>query len=182
MNIQITGEIIGLKEDWDKEIKTIKSHTKTALNNVGADMVDCLQAHIQKDWYEKYNPKIYERRTDDTSLGTPIGSSDKEIMNYSATKNSLDFIYTPTGQHQNEEWHDRDGDELIKWLQEEHIFTNNPYNAVVVPARTFWDNFVEEEKTRALDTFIRAMKDQDKGLNIEKDINETLDLEEYKLK
>lgn len=139
-----------LDDDFQREVGDIRAHFPNALHFIASEMKANLQEHLQSDWYSAYKPKKYQRRTDNTSLGTPLGDETKNMSDEYPTKDSLEFRYYPTGEHARTLWHQRDGDNLIKWIQTDH---NN------IPARLFWDNFVDEQKQHGIiDAFVTGMK------------------------
>lgn len=136
-----------IDEDFELESRKIQAGIPQALNYVGSEMIVSLQKHIFEDWYEKYTPSVYERRTDDTSLGTPLGAEGN--MDVFVDKDKMEFSYEPTGEHAKQSFHTRDGDRLIEFLQ-----VGNKY----MPPRPFWNLFVEEQKNRGImEAFIKGM-------------------------
>ncbi len=192
MKTQITGEIIGLKEDLEKEKKRLLSLSEKALKNVGAEMVFDLQNRIQKDWYEKWgDPKVYRRRTDNPSYGTPLGSEENMTYDKKRLGDEVEFSfgYFPNGEHNNpptdEDWHSVDGNDLIQIIQKnegwQYPVDEDTQGRTIMP-RPFWDNFVEEQKTKVVENFIKGMQIHDTTIKIEKDPIDILkDLEEFKL-
>lgn len=161
MTTQITAKIIGLKEDLEKENQTLKEHVNYALTQTGVEMTYDLISVLRRDWYNKYTPSIYERRTDDPSKGTPLGSIDNFDETYTDPQNqTLHFVYNPTGTHENIDWSNRSGNNLIEWIQKKHEYkipgSEEPY--LTIPARPFWNNFIDEEINGGImSKFIKAM-------------------------
>lgn len=150
-DIKITGKIKGLDKDLEKEYKAIEKQIPSALQYVGEEMKNSLREHLEKDWYDWYQPKVYKRRTDNPSYGRPL-SGDRNFAILS-DRNELAFIYSPTGEHAIKKWDERDGNDLIEWLQSNHEMGES-----IIPARPFWNNFVEEQENGAiLSNFIRGM-------------------------
>lgn len=146
-NFSVIG-IESLSADFAKEIKGIDKAIPQALKYVGSEMIESLKKHIYSDWYTQYDPKIYKRRTDDPSRGTPLGSED--YMDATVVGKSMIFTYEPSGVHSEEKWHERDGDDLITFLQLERGS---------IPSRPFWNNFVgEQRETGIMDSFAAGMK------------------------
>ena len=179
LNIKIKVKVEGLNEEVKEEIAKIKNQIPTALEQVGSEMILDLQKHTQEDWYKKYKPKIYQRRTDDNSLGIPLGSV--ENMSVSVKNNKLDFTYTPSGEHEEKAWEERNGDELIKWLQNEHDLASTNTGEILhtIPARPFWNNFVEEQfNEKIMQTFVRGFPKKYsvvlEGDDLETDGNESM--------
>ena len=136
-----------IDEDFELESRKIEKAFPQALQYVGSEMIVSLQKHIFEDWYKQYTPKVYERRTDNISLGTPLGA--EANMDVQVNNNTLDFTYEPTGEHANETYHTRDGDTLIEFLQ---------VGAEGIPPRPFWNQFVEEQANSGIiDAFIKRM-------------------------
>ena len=192
MKTQITAKIIGLDEDLKKEEKRYLSLSENALQFVGAEMVLDLQKHIKEDWYEKWGePLVYRRRTDNPSYGTPLGSEENMTYDKERSGNQVEFVfgYFPNGEHNNplpgEDWHSADGNDLIKIIQEnegwKYPVDEDTQGRTIMP-RPFWDNFVEEQKTKAVDSFIKGMQIHDPDIKIQKEPTDFLeDLEEFKL-
>lgn len=153
-------EIEPIDKDFKEITIQIESKIPDALAYVSSEMLDDLQLHLQNDWYNAYKPQVYERRTDDSSLGTSI--MDESNVHISVTGRKLEFIYSPTGIHSNPYWSQRNGDSLIEFIQngiwdKEHP-TVRRYNEVV-PARPFWNNFVEEQfNYKIMQNFTARMK------------------------
>ena len=151
-----------IDEDFNSEMKKIQGGIPQALQYVGSEMIVNLQKHIFKDWYKKYKPAEYQRRTDDISLGTPLGG--EANMDVSVNKDKLEFTYEPTGEHANEIWNTREGDDLIEFLQ---------VGWDGIPARPVWNNFVREQLNEGImKSFIKGMSPYVKVIpeGIEKDV------------
>lgn len=158
MGTQITAKIIGLKEDLEKERQDINKQADKALFSVGVEMKRDLQVILQKEWYERYTPTTYERRTDDNSLGRPIGSDDN--FDVSVKRQSLEFSFNPTGKHANPEWSVRNGDALIEWIQAEHNYAESDDGEIIkkIPSRPFWNKFLDEQMDGGImEKFANAM-------------------------
>lgn len=158
MDMRITAQINGLKEDLDNEYNAIKKQTNYALAETGVEMARDLQSALQREWYAKYKPKVYKRRTDDNALGIPIGSD--ENFDFGVRRQLLDFAYNPTGKHINPEWDSRDGDDLISWIQNEHNYADRETGEIdfTIPARPFWNIFLQEQENGGImEKFIKAM-------------------------
>ena len=158
---RISGQIIGLEEDFGKEVNSIKKEVNYALTQTGVELAHDLQSTLNREWYNKYKPKVYKRRTDDPSLGTPIGSDENFDETYTdPTKQMLYFAYNPTGRHIKPAWSERNGDSLIAWIQNEHNYANKETGEIdfTIPARPFWNIFVREQENGGLmEKFIKAM-------------------------
>lgn len=138
-----------LEQDIESEKEKIKKASSVALNQVHSDLIATLQNHISSDWYEKYTPAYYKRRTDNPSLGVPLGS-DENILPPDIQGTRMVFEYLPTGQHQKKYWSIRNGDDLIEWIQKEQGD---------IKPRPFWNNFVEEAKNGSIiNSFVDGMK------------------------
>lgn len=148
-NVTISG-LDTLEKDFADEIFKIEKKIPDALQTVGDQMIANLQTHITNEWYHGYKPKAYKRRSDDSSLGTPLGSED-----YMDAKviggNTLDFVYLPKGDHKNKAWHRRDDDELIESIQTGSL-KGDP------PPRNFWNSFLyDQERVGIINAFISGM-------------------------
>lgn len=161
MKVQITGKIEGLKEDLHNENKAIKERVNYSLTNMSVEMARELQATLQREWYRKYTPLVYKRRTDNNSLGTPIGADENfGYTNTDIAKSILEFVYNPTGEHKNREWHTRDSDDLISWIQNEHNYADIETGEIdlKIPARPFWNLFLQEQENGGImEKFIKGM-------------------------
>ena len=178
MKTQITAQILGLKEDLEKEYNAIKEKVNYALTEMGVEMARDLQSAIHREWYEKYKPRVYERRTDNPEFGTPIGGDENFEETYTdQTKQMLHFAYNPTGKHINPEWSSRNGDDLISWIQNEHNYADNETGEIdfTIPARPFWNIFLQEQENGGImEKFIKAMSPEYKVI----EENDKIDLSE----
>ena len=146
MIISFSG-LESIRAEYEIHKSAILSNIPLALGVVGSEMTVGLQRHVMEDWYYVYKPYVYKRRTDDPSLGTPLG--DGANISSEVSGHSLTFTYTPTGEHQNGAWSDRHGDELIEWIQE---------GGTGIPPRPFWNNFLEEQRNgEIMNAFILGM-------------------------
>lgn len=158
METKITTEIIGIKEDLKKEHENIKKQVDYALLDVGVELQSDLRERLFQDWYKRYTPNQYERRTDDNSLGIPLGGD--ENFEIYVKRQTLEFSYEPTGHHANPEWSERNGDNLISWIQAEHNYAEEENGEIIqtIPSRPFWNNFVDEIMDGGfMGKFIKAM-------------------------
>lgn len=131
------GRIDGLEEEIAKEIMGIERHIPKALNVVGSEMIEALKTHLSFDFYEQYEPVKYVRRREKPQYGRSLYSDKYTNMNVAIAGSSLQFDYTPNGEHTlNPTWHTRDGDKLIEWAQKEG--DGNPV------ARPFWNRFIHD--------------------------------------
>lgn len=135
-----------LDEELDGEVDKIQKQIPSALQLVGTEMINSLRESIKENVYERYAPREYIRRTDG-DVYPPLESTD--YMEYSVRGNTLEFGYFPSGEHENAEWYERDGDDLIKWLQKSHGR---------VPARPFWEIFLAQQETESVTAFAEGMK------------------------
>lgn len=147
--INISFRINGLNEDFRKEEIEMRGRANVALFDIGIEMQHDLKSILQKEWYSKYTPKQYERRTDNSSLGRPLGDDYNFHINVTPNRegSTLNFMYEPTGEHANQEWYERNGDALIKWIQEEHNYAETEGGEILstIPARPFWNKFIDEQ-------------------------------------
>ena len=146
--IQVTG-LETIDQDWQKIYEEIKDQLQTSSYFLMDSMTDVLTKHINEDVYDVYNPKRYERRKDDPSLGTPLNSQKNMTGIGPETSSSSIGIevrtgleYHPTGEHDVMEWHTADDDELIGRI--ENSYPPYDWPKGVPKRRLFWQNFVEE--------------------------------------
>lgn len=157
MRVEITANIKGLSEDLKNEKAALDKKINYALLQVGVEMQTDLQNILQSDWYDRYKPVTYQRRTDNPSLGTPLGS-DNNFEKY-VVRQSLEFTFEPTGTHANPLWTERSGDSLIAWIQREHNYVDEDGEVVrMIPSRPFWNNFLDTQMDGGImEKFIKAM-------------------------
>jgi hypothetical protein len=187
------ARVIGTEEiykDFREELKSINAQIPKALERVGSEMIYNLQEHIQKDFYDAFTPEAYERRSNNPWHGTPM--IDESNMSVFVKGKQLDFSYLPDTVHEyydawiedrpNRGFHPlaRPSDDLIKWAQHEHKLKNG-----VIPARPFWNNFVEDQiHNRIISNFGAGMNPKYKviaegnGLDVESDGLELLPSDE----
>lgn len=145
VNIEWDGTLEG---DVAAQRKGIEAAANAGLRSVESQMYVDLQRHIRDDWYRPWGPpKEYERRTDNDSLGTPLG--DPANMDSTVTGLSLAFVYSPSGEHAVPEWSNTaSGDKLISILQTADGWryppTEDRKGREIMP-RPFWNNFVREQ-------------------------------------
>ena len=156
--VKVSTRIEGLEDDINNFTQELDKQIPHALQQVGSEMVYKLQEHIRTDWYEAWGaPKQYKRRTD---YGGGISLGDEQNMDIQVKKNTLDFEYFPSGDHVRREWDERDGDTLIKVIQENKGWSFQPdldKEGRALTPRPFWDNFVDEQEAVVVDNFIAAM-------------------------
>lgn len=149
METQITAQMLGLKEDLEKEYKQINIQVDSALNYVASEMKENLRKHLWEDWHEVWFPKEYIRRTDNPSYGRPLGG--EKNFHVEVKNGLLSFEYNPIGDHHIDHWHTRDGDKIITAIQTGKLLGSPP-------PRPFWNNFVEEQINGGiLESFIKGM-------------------------
>lgn len=136
-DVKITG-LDGIRKDVYRVKKSLKQPINNGLTMMGDAMVEPLQRHIKEDWYDQYEPHKYKRRTDDSSLGRPMGDSDN--MQTTVKDGALLFEYNPLTQHKNPDWDDHDPDLLIYRIQYNDKWKYPPE----CDERPFWRNFVDE--------------------------------------
>jgi len=165
LNFTVTGA-----ETLDEDVKaflkgTVNPALEKALREVGADMAAALKKHIDTDVYGAYKkPRVYKRRKDDNSLGTPLndvsdiwGSGGNATAYADGRHVTLD--YSPSGTHKVKAWSDQDGNALIGRIEKK----NPPYKYEsqerTIPERPFWQNFVNEmvDEGRLDEFFTNAM-------------------------
>ncbi len=138
--------VIGTEElyrDLREEVKKINSRIPNALNRVGSEMIYNLQEHIQKDFYDAYEPKEYERRRENPEHG--LSMMERESYFTEIHGKTMVFHYIPNTSHKLYETWDRfplprDPDDLIEWAQHSHSMGHS-----MIPARPFWNNFVNDQ-------------------------------------
>lgn len=165
--VQVTG-LETIDQDWQKIYAEIKDQLETSSYFLMDSMTDVLKKHINEDVYEAYpNPKRYERRSDDPSLGTPLNSQKNMTGIPPETTSSFAGIwvktgleYHPTGEHDVVEWHTADDDELIGRI--ENSYPPYDFPKGVPKRRLFWQNFVDELITDGVleSSFMSAMAAQ----------------------
>lgn len=158
--IKISAKLDGLDEEIKDEIAKIEKQIPKALENVGSEMIESLSRHLDEDFYNQYSPVAYRRRYTE-------GLRKRENMVAKVKEKTLQFEYKPSGKPTGtlgdtlnwsedlENWlmqfHKtattpifspaHEGDELIVWGQKKHEI-----GKYEIPARPFWNNFVEEQK------------------------------------
>ena len=172
--LKISVGVVGLETEVDNEIAKINNQIPIALNQVGSEMILDLQKHIQEDFYNEYSPVAYRRRYEKGLLKDDAFDLVKGMSSNRKTgsvSHFIEFNYLPKGEPQGtlkdslnwsedlEEYlksqyktgetpffsNPRNGDDLIVWGQTAHdIGTKH------IPARPFWNNFVEEQKNGAI--------------------------------
>lgn len=184
-----------LQKELDAQVKVVRKQIPQALQIVGAEMRDNLLTHLSMDWYSAYKPLAYMRRTDNPDLGTAI--TDTSVMNIDVKGANLTFGYMPTGETtQSFSFAMRNGDDLIEWIQSEHTFSHkkkrkrgrprkdapkDEYEDITIPARPFWNRFVNDQQSKAADAFFAAMASPTGEYEIVREATDTLDFSEYVL-
>lgn len=134
----ITG-LDGIRKDVYRVKKSLKQPINNGLTMMGDAMVAPLQRHIEEDWYDKYVPVEYKRRTDHPEFGRPMG--DSANMQTTVQDGALLFDYSPLTEHRyREDWDDHDPDLLIYRIQNNDKWKWQPR----CKERPFWRNFVDE--------------------------------------
>lgn len=162
-----------IDRDFSEVKNEIMSAVQASMSTVGDFMKDALQRHIETDVYDAYSPKAYPRRSENAAFGTPLSDMDANTMvnNRGA---GVTLTYLPSGSHsgttadlpQSSSYYNPDnprpikpnpvhGDTLIRRLE-----TGKGYDwKTDVPARPFWQNFVNEMESVGglFDAFSAAM-------------------------
>lgn len=175
--VTIQGEET-LTNDLNDYVFSLRDPIWEGFSAVADEMTNSLQAHIQKDVYDAYEPKSYPRRSNSGGIrfGIPLNDARQMVVEH-PTALSLSFTYEPSGYHsgrmqdaldaynaRNEpkartesRWnqplkpHPVHGDALIRRIQTGRGYDWIPPKGMNrFPARPFWDNFVEEQKNGAL--------------------------------
>lgn len=164
--VQVTG-LETIDQDWQKIYAEIQDQLESSAFSLMDTMTEVLTKHINEDVYKVYEPKRYERRSDDSSLGTPLNS--QKNMTGIGPETSFSSVgievrtglkYKPTGEHEVLEWHTVDGDELIGRI--ENSYPPYKWPKHVPKRRLFWQNFVDELITDGVleSSFMSAMAAQ----------------------
>lgn len=138
MRIDVSG-IETIDEDW-KEIQqqlilAVSQATSNGSNTVDT-MKDLLEAHIQHDVYDVYRPKAYTRRSENNFGSQYPPLKDIEANAFTFEKGAgVTIDYKPSGDHPNPEWAERDGDELVKFIE---TTPSRPF------PRPFWQKYVDD--------------------------------------
>lgn len=171
-DITISVGVSGLDSidaDVKAELNKIVLATAESLKDVQADMKESLAAHIQKDVYDAYTPKEYERRVDHAGTGIPIIASENidpigPFSGANADKTGFSVTagidYNPTGFYPGrDDWSNVDENELIGRIEKKSPPYEYEGEQRKIPKRPFWQKFVTEQTGgNALgDSFVRAM-------------------------
>lgn len=163
-NVEISG-LGQIMQEYAKEEEEIKQRINRGLSDLEGDMRAMLGYTLQEIWYEGYKPKAYLRRTDDSSLGIAITRDENVESTVKGTQ--LLFEYNPTGEHEVPEWSERNGDELIEWIQTKHFYGGGTDEEkfenknAQIPARPFWNIFVDRVKNELAMSSIKASLGKD---------------------
>ena len=141
-----------LRHDIEKETIRIDKNIQPALKVIGSEMALNLLSHLQKDWYDAWQPVNYQRRAM-TNPKESIMSTDN--ISIETTRNSLIFDYSPKG-NDSEKWEYpegrvvKNGDELINIIQYNRGW-DKPEPSIgrggaTIGERPFWNNFVSEQE------------------------------------
>lgn len=140
LSIRISG-LESIDEDFKAFQSEVSAAVRGAMDGVGERMKDALKRHIEQDVYEAYTPKVYQRRSENLLLGTPLNNMDANtyIFNKGA---GVTLDYLPTGDHAVAKWSGADGDALVGRIEKK----SPPYNwgDDQVPERPFFQNFTDE--------------------------------------
>ena len=177
--MKLTVSVDGLDtidQDFSRIQQELAAAVQASMASVGAFMKDALQRHIETDVYNAYTPKVYPRRSETPAFGAPL--SDMEANTAVNNRGAgVTLTYLPSGTHsgttadlpQSSSYYNPDnprpikpnpvhGDNLIRRIE-----TGQGYDwDTDVPARPFWQNFVNEmEGVGGLfDAFAAAMAAQ----------------------
>ncbi len=156
--------IESITNDFEVLTPRINKAVSAGLNAVSSDMSAVLKQHIELDVYAMYDPKVYLRRSENSSYGTPLNSD--ENIGATVIDNTLIFGYVPTGEHSLYD-EEIDNDDLIRVIE-----LGKGYQWYVgkrkIPPRPFWDNFVTDmiQGKQAEISFVGGMNNADKELNV----------------
>ncbi len=159
----------GLKKDLEAELINIGSAVTHAMGMEGQLMMEALKKHIEDDVYDKFSPKDYPRRSENSGFGTPlndVAKNSEAIFDQLPGKigGRVGLNYRPTGEHSGttadldpySKYYDADdpkpikayppkgdrtdGDDLVRRIE-----TGIGYTWRRRPGkRPFWQNFVDE--------------------------------------
>lgn len=176
-NVTISGEET-LINDLNDFVYSLRDPVWYGLSAVADGMTNSLQAHIQRDVYDAYEPKSYPRRSrgNGVRFGLPLNDIHQMVVDH-PTALSMSFTYEPSGYHSGkmqdalDAYNSRNeprartearwnqplkpnpvhGDALIRRIQTGRGYDWKPPAGMnQFPARPFWDNFVEEQKNGAI--------------------------------
>lgn len=156
-DIELTFEVTE-EESLDADMRAIMNEligaSVYALEKVEEVTTETLRKHINSDVYPKYPPRVYKRRSEDPSLGTPLNDMQKNVTQFKpfgGRTSDTSFAvtggisYDPTGEHQVLRWHDADENELIGRIENFRPPYNwYPKDPPPIPERPFWQNTVGE--------------------------------------
>lgn len=170
-SVTISGEET-LTNELNDFVLNLREPIWEGLSAVADGLTSGLQAHIQKDVYDAYEPSSYPRRSENPRFGIALNDKRQMEVKYPNSM-SMTFTYEPTGYHSGRmqdakdaykttkngavrstsrtirQWdkplkpHPVHGDKLIRRIQ-----TGEGYDwKGEFPKRPFWDNFVEEQRS-----------------------------------
>ena len=169
MATKIVGKFSGFDADLAALEKQVKDAFRTSRKALADDMRLCLQAHVEADVYEAFQPTEYVRRREDGGLADMQASATVYSDERDGGMN-LTLLYQPsgaTGGEGNEIDPHVDGDDLINRIEKK----DPAYNWRRKPPKSpFFSNFVEEMLGgRAEETLVRAMNTADPSLELAED-------------
>ena len=171
-------------ENIDEDVRQFKNelikNIVSALPSVMDDARSHLKKHIDEDVYSKsvYSPKVYKRRSDDNSWGTPLNNMEANTQVVSPSGGNVGgqlmvtttLYYHPTGEHTVNKWssttttptvNNVDNDDLIARIEKKDPAYN--WGQGEVPPRPFWQKFITEmvDNGELEKLFVDAMKGKD---------------------
>lgn len=170
--------------DFRNVLNTIVGEIAAALPNVMNNARDTLKKHIDEDVYEAYTPEVYRRRSDNPDMGVSLGAQayqepyTKVIPPAGGNVGGKLVItsklyYNPSGEHKYPIWSsgsgkrpkwvlNLDGNELISRIEKKSPAYN--WGQDKVPARPFWQRFVDEmvDGGELEKSFVSAMSGKEK--------------------
>ena len=159
-------------DDFDAQFRTFLNklvpEIADAAESAMKESEEVLKRHIWEDVYSEsvYSPKVYERRSDNPSLGTPLDNMAENVVLIKPTGGNAGgqlqltakLYYRPQGGHKVKKWNTASYDALIGRIEKKSpAYT---YDNGGIPPRPFWQNFVKEmvENGELEQAFVRALK------------------------
>ena len=138
------NELNGLFDDELNEFKAkLDGAVQNALTMVGSTMKAKLKQHIEDDVYDKYTPRVYERRSKHPEDGPPLTDDSNIAVKSDSTSVTLEYL--PTGYHDNLNWYHLDDNTLISRIENKSpAYRREPKDPPPIPNRPFWQKFTNE--------------------------------------
>lgn len=167
MATKIVGKFSGFEQDVAVLEKQVKDAFRASRPALAEEMRQCLQDHVERDVYGKFQPTEYVRRGESGGLADMKATATVYSDERDGGMN-LTLLYQPSGAEDGEgEPVDPhvDGDDLVDRIEKrdpEYNWRRKP------PKRPFFSNFVQEmiDGGRAEETLVRAMNTADTALQV----------------